>query len=556
MSAVMTRLMATLSPRLLRAAGYPVGVHLSGDRLSAAQIQRTAGWARPSAVASLDLGCPWYSMLGEPRRFKHALQRLWTEHGFRGREVIAAMPQEQLKVFTVDYTVAPGQADAEAISSEVKDRMKDKARGLVVDFVPVRQATPDERSKEAVVAVAAREDVTAFLEFLRHAGLEVSALDITGMALKRVVPWIDRGSTPHLQNALLIHFGALSSQLTVIWGRRLMLDRSIEFSEQRLISRVVRLLDVPEPAAKRLLAEHGLATRKGAGTEMDGVLREIVGARARPAQSRSRQDAALRGLQNPRQRHRQRASGGGGCALSRRGATAEQGPGRAGGSARPAVCLCAFADRRTGGRAVAAMRRRRGGRPGVARRAGARRMSEFNLIPADYAREQVLRRRLRRASAGLLVLCCLVLLARSALGLLVSGERNYLAQLQSKRQLWQESKAKTEQYTREALVAEKQLLALNELRRREHLRLFLEALDTAYVDKVWFDEIKYYRRESLPAGAPAGAPGRARGAAHRDDRPCHEPHHARGVHAQAGKRSRRSPSSRCSIPARALIREA
>ena len=87
-----------------------------------------------------------------------------------------------------------------------------------------------------------------------------------------------------------------------------------------------------------------------------------------------------------------------------------------------------------------------------------------------------------------------------------AARRNYLAQLQTKRQLWQESKAKTEQYTREALVAEKQLLALNELRRREHLRLFLEALDTAYVDKVWFDEIRYYRRESLPAGAPATAP--------------------------------------------------
>ena len=130
-------------------------------------------------------------------------------------------------------------------------------------------------------------------------------------------------------------------------------------------------------------------------------------------------------------------------------------------------------------------------------------MSEFNLIPADYAREQVLRRRLRLASAGLLVLCCLVLLARLALGLLISGERNYVAQLQTKRQLWQESKAKTEQYTREALVAEKQLLALDELRRREHLRLFLQALDTAYVDKVWFDEIKYYRRENLPAAAPA-----------------------------------------------------
>ena len=130
-------------------------------------------------------------------------------------------------------------------------------------------------------------------------------------------------------------------------------------------------------------------------------------------------------------------------------------------------------------------------------------MSEFNLIPADYAREQVLRRRLRRASVWVLMLCCVVVLARSALGLLISGERNQVAQLQIKRQLWQESKTKTEQYTRDALIAEKQLLALNELRRREHLRLFLEALDTAYVDKVWFDEIKYYRHENLPAGGPA-----------------------------------------------------
>ena len=128
-------------------------------------------------------------------------------------------------------------------------------------------------------------------------------------------------------------------------------------------------------------------------------------------------------------------------------------------------------------------------------------MSEFNLIPADYARRHALRRRLRWAAAGLVMLCCLIVLGRSALGLLIAGERNHVAQLQAKRQLWQESKAKTEQYTQEALATEKQLLALDELRRREHLRLFLEAVDSAYVDRVWFDEIRYYRRENLPLPA-------------------------------------------------------
>jgi len=136
-------------------------------------------------------------------------------------------------------------------------------------------------------------------------------------------------------------------------------------------------------------------------------------------------------------------------------------------------------------------------------------MSEFNLIPADYAREQALWRRLRWAMASFILLCCLIVLARSALGLLVAGEKEQLAQLQAKKRLWQENKARTQKYASEALATEKQLLALDELRGREHLRLFLEALDSAYVDKVWFDEIKYYRRENLPA-ASAPATGTAR----------------------------------------------
>ena len=132
-------------------------------------------------------------------------------------------------------------------------------------------------------------------------------------------------------------------------------------------------------------------------------------------------------------------------------------------------------------------------------------MSEFNLIPADYALAQTLRRRMRWALALLVLVCCLVAVARSALVFLVAGEREELAQLQAKKRLWQESKAKTEKYIAEAAVAQKQLLALDELRGREHLRLFLEALDGAYVDKVWFDEIKYYRRDHLAAPAVPAA---------------------------------------------------
>ena len=274
----MRRLIEHAAPRVLGAASSPVGLHLGGERLSAAQMQRTPTGAAIQSVGSLELGCPWYAMLAEPRRFRRALDQFWHEHGFRGRQVVAAMPQEQLKVFTVEYTATQGQSDAEAVASEVRERLKSKGRNLVVDFVPVRQASPDERSREAVVAAAAREDVTAFLDLLGNAGLQVQALDIAGMALKRVVTSLEPETGPDMQSALLIYVGATSSQLMVVWGRRLMLDRSIEFSEERLVARVTRLLELPEHAAKRLLAEYGVRAMQGPHQgEMDAVLREIVG---------------------------------------------------------------------------------------------------------------------------------------------------------------------------------------------------------------------------------------------------------------------------------------
>jgi type IV pilus assembly protein PilM len=267
-----------VSPRLFAGAALPVGLHVAGERLSAAQMQRTPAGLAVHAVGSLELGCPWYALLGEPRRLNQALSELWAAQRFSGREVVACMPQEQLKVFTVDYTAAPGQPDNEAVGNEVAERLKGQARRMVVDFVPVRRQNPDERVRQALVAAAAHEDVTAFLGLLEGAGLNVRALDISGMALKRIVPWVARSSGEEMQNVLLVDIGAASSHLMVLWGRRLMLDRAIEFSAQRLVSRTMKALDLPEHTARRLLAEHGLAPQAGATpSEFHGAVKELLG---------------------------------------------------------------------------------------------------------------------------------------------------------------------------------------------------------------------------------------------------------------------------------------
>jgi Tfp pilus assembly PilM family ATPase len=65
-----------------------------------------------------------------------------------------------------------------------------------------------------------------------------------------------------LPNVLLVNFGAESSFITIIWGRRLMLDRSVEFSENRLFSRLKQVLDMPQELALHLLYEKDAAPDK------------------------------------------------------------------------------------------------------------------------------------------------------------------------------------------------------------------------------------------------------------------------------------------------------
>jgi type IV pilus assembly protein PilM len=278
MNVAVHQLLDRFSPPRARGVNYPIGLHFGAERLSLAQMRPSASGIGLRAVASIDLGCKWDLLITQPRRLKQVLKRLWAEHRFNGTDVVACMPQEHLKVFSVDYTATDGQADAEAVAWEVKERLHGNVDGMVVDFVPVRQASSEERPREAVVAAAAREHVTSYLDLLLAAGLNVKALDIGPMALRRVVPWAGKAAGMEMQNALLINVGSACTHLMVVWGRRLMLERAIDFSEQRLVSRIKTLFDLSEHSARRLLVEHGfIASVNGFGiTQLHAVLKEVL----------------------------------------------------------------------------------------------------------------------------------------------------------------------------------------------------------------------------------------------------------------------------------------
>jgi hypothetical protein len=134
-------------------------------------------------------------------------------------------------------------------------------------------------------------------------------------------------------------------------------------------------------------------------------------------------------------------------------------------------------------------------------------MAEFDLIPQDYAQGQVLRRRLKRFAFVLLAMVLLAALARQGLALAIRFENRAVTRLRGESQAAVQARARADAYRQQKLVVEKQLNTLDELRGRDRVRLFLSAMDAAYLNGVWFDEIRYYRDATLPTGKLDSLPG-------------------------------------------------
>jgi type IV pilus assembly protein PilM len=241
--------------RLLKQS-LAIGLDVGPDRVNL--VQMVCSQKRPEicAIASVPYAGTRDELLQKPQKLRMLLQQAFSTQAFNGRRVVSCLPASQVKIITLNYRFADGQAEDAAIVAELRERLKSELDNMVIDYLPLRQDELESGKREALVALAPREQVLAYLRSLTAAGLQVAALDIGPAALARVVKHAGARHYPEFPltpNALLINFGADSSYLTVIWGRRTVLDRAVEFCENRLLNRLRTVLEMPADLAMQIL---------------------------------------------------------------------------------------------------------------------------------------------------------------------------------------------------------------------------------------------------------------------------------------------------------------
>lgn len=252
-----------------------IGFDLGNDRLNLMQMELVNGTPNIRAAVSTPYPCTRDELTTQPALFNSYIKQIFDEHSFSGKKVIACMPYgDNLKLVNINFRKQPDESDQGAIIRELRERYGNKLDQSVVDYLLIRNDDHDSPEGSALVAIAHRQSVLCYLDLIHKAGFEAIAMDIGPAALARVVSSLDTEKT--YPNVLLINFGKKHSYLTVVWGRRHILDREIDFGEDQILDGLSDALGIPHESASDLLHQHGFSVKKQRTRKRDKHDQETV----------------------------------------------------------------------------------------------------------------------------------------------------------------------------------------------------------------------------------------------------------------------------------------
>lgn len=257
---VVARTAALFRPRSSAITIGPIGVDIALEAVHFVQLETTEnGKPIVHARASLEFDCSRDDLLKQPDLFRSLIKRVLASGRFHSNKAVLTLPAGMFRTVSINYRLSSAEtSEAEAIVRVMRDRLDGDLSSYVLDYMPVRERSQkDERL--AMVAVSEREAVVEFLEFARKAGLDVTALEIGPLAIRRLVGAITAGD--EASNVLVVNSGRRASYLTLMSGSDLLFDQEVAVGEQSLIKQISETLDMPENIARNLVSRTGVNTK-------------------------------------------------------------------------------------------------------------------------------------------------------------------------------------------------------------------------------------------------------------------------------------------------------
>lgn len=242
-------------PQRNKVAMGPIGIDLALNQMHLVQLTSSKNNISVQAHASVNYPLTRSAVFDSDTALTPLLRDALRAGSFSGKKAVVALPAGAFRTMSVSYQLTSGQSEAKTLANLMRDRLDGDLSDYVIDYIPVRTLTRDSE-RMALVAACPRDTVIRYLNAIQRAGLDVDALEIGPLSIRRLV-----GALPEMaadDNVVVVNTGTAMTYITVLAGRRLLSDQEFRFGEDVLIGRLTESLNMSPIDARRLVMRTGL----------------------------------------------------------------------------------------------------------------------------------------------------------------------------------------------------------------------------------------------------------------------------------------------------------
>ena len=230
---------------------YPIGIDVDGDTIKMAQLARSQNG--PCIVAGSSQKVPPGLVAGSSewqRWAANAVKKLSSNGIFRGREVITALPADDVYIEQISVPRMPDNRLKEVVLSKVQQKLPFDSTDALVRYVVTSEQvdqTINNTKLQVLVMVAEQIKVERHLAMCEKAGLQVKAVSVWPLAMTNsYAKFFNRRAGDNQKVVMLLETGTNSTKVVICRDRELLFARLIPLGAKKLTG---------EEMIKRLILE-------------------------------------------------------------------------------------------------------------------------------------------------------------------------------------------------------------------------------------------------------------------------------------------------------------
>ncbi len=232
--------------KIIKGAAYPIGVDLGSASVKMAQLRQTGQTLELVAAGAVELPHDRVPFDKRTQLLTQSVRTILRSNDFKTRNCVLSLPAEVTFVHHVKIPKLPKSQVAGAVEWELQGKLPYPVEQAVIRHIIAGDAFGEGEPKQEVIVVAApKATLHACLSIARRAKLEVTAINVEPCALVECFTRLFPESAGTPRTMLYIDMGAVSTQVVISHGNRIVFARNLLEGGEQLDQTVAEGLGLP-----------------------------------------------------------------------------------------------------------------------------------------------------------------------------------------------------------------------------------------------------------------------------------------------------------------------